>query len=71
MVEAALGEMHRAYEPDLFVNGPPIYYHSVYGVGELKPSISGLKDLNSPEFKVDQSTVCTPQPLFFQTGVLK
>lgn len=71
MAEAALGEMHRAYEPDLFVSGPPIYYHSVYGVGELKPSISGLKDLNSPDFKVDQATITTPTPLFFQTGQLK
>lgn len=63
--------MHRAYEPDPLVNGLPIYYHSVYGVGQQKPSISGLKDINSPEFKVDQATITTPAPLFFQTGALK
>lgn len=33
LVEAALGEMHRAYEPDQMVNGLPLYCHSVYGVG--------------------------------------
>ncbi len=32
-VEAALGEMYKAYEPDQFKNGLPAYYHSVYGVG--------------------------------------
>ena len=33
LCEAALGEMHKAYEPEPFVNGLPQYYHSVYGVG--------------------------------------
>lgn len=33
LCEAALGEMHRAYEPDQFINGLPMYSHSVYGVG--------------------------------------
>ena len=33
LVEAALGQMHLAYQPDQFKHGPPIYCHSVYGVG--------------------------------------
>ena len=53
LCEAALGEMHKAYDPEPFVNGLPLYYHSVYGVGQQKPAISGLKDLNSPEFAIN------------------
>lgn len=55
LVEAALGEMHRAYEPDQLMSGLPLYCHSVYGVGQQKPSISGLRDLNNnnDDFKVD------------------
>jgi len=34
--------------------------------------VIGIKDLNNaPEFKVDQATVSTPKPLFYNTGEMK
>ena len=71
LVEAALGEMHRAYQPEAF-RGAPQNSHSVYGVGQKKPSIEGLKDLNNEEgdFSLNEATIQTPQPLFFNTGKL-
>ena len=46
LVEVALGDMHRAYQPDPLIQMPPMA-HSVYGVGALKPDIRGLIDLKS------------------------
>ena len=71
LAEAALGEMHKAYEPDQMNNGLPIYCHSVYGVGQQKPSISGLKDMSKPDLKVDIMNTSSPECVFFNTGVLK
>lgn len=33
LAEAALGDMHFAYEPDQFQSGLPRFAHSVFGVG--------------------------------------
>ena len=60
MVEAALGDMHKAYQPEQNRRGAtPFFAHSVYGVGQQKPSASGLKDLKStkPGFALDPQTV--------------
>ena len=61
LVEAALGEMHRAYQPEAY-RGAPQNSHSVYGVGQKKPSIEGLKDLNNEEgdFSLNEATIQTP-----------
>jgi hypothetical protein len=52
LAEAALGETKQAYEPEQFLNGLPDSCHSVYGVGQQKPSIKGLKDLNSVDMEL-------------------
>ena len=61
LVEAALGEMHRAYSPGQF-RGAPQFSHSVYGVGKFKPCIKGLKDLNNEaeDFQLNEETLKTP-----------
>jgi hypothetical protein len=56
LVEAALGDMHKAFQPEQNRRGAlPFFAHSVYGVGHQKPSASGLRDLNSskPGFSLD------------------
>ena len=66
--------MHKAFQPESFTRGAtPLFAHSVYGVGQFKPSISGLKDIKSTEenFALDQKTINNNQALFVNTGRLK
>ena len=39
----------------------------------MKPCIKGLRDLNNEagDFQLDEETLKTPQPLFFNTGKMK
>ncbi len=71
LAEAALGEMHRAFEPDQFANGLPIYCHSVYGVGQQKPAISGLVDVTKSDMKLDLQNINSTSSIYFNTGELK
>ena len=59
LVEAALGEMHKAFEPEPDMLMAPGNCHSVYGVGAQKPDIRGLIDLNSaqPGFAIDEAAM--------------
>jgi hypothetical protein len=50
LAEAALGDMHYAYEPDQFTNGLPPFKHSVYGVGLEAPAMNGLLDMKKADF---------------------
>jgi len=73
-VEAALGDMHKTYQPETFRRGAtPHYAHSVYGVGQQKPTISGLKDVMSAQvgFALDPETANTSKALFINTGRIK
>ena len=71
LCEVALGNMHKAFKPTQF-GKPPIYYHSVYGVGQQKPKLIGIKDLNreNDNFQPSEMSVCSPDALFFNTGKL-
>ena len=74
LAEAALGDMHKAYQPESFKRGAtPFSAHSVYGVGQQKPSVNGLKDIKSnlENFDLDQKTIDDNQALFLNTGRLK
>lgn len=54
------------------MNRAPNYCHSVYSVGQMKPKLSGIKDLKSKdeEFAPNELTAGTPATLFFNTGKL-
>jgi Poly(ADP-ribose) polymerase catalytic domain len=71
LCEVALGDMQRVYQPSQ-LSKPTIYHHSVYGVGQLKPKLIGIKDINRPDsnFLPSEMTVCSPEALFFNTGKL-
>ena len=71
LAEAALGEMHRAYQPEQFP-GAPAFSHSVYGVGKYKPCKTGLKDMNNKDnnYELSESQKATDCVLF-NTGRLK
>jgi hypothetical protein len=76
LVEAALGEMHLAYQPEQFKTGAVIFSHSVYGVGKQKPDIKGLVDLNStlPDFAISADAAGKAGldgPRFFNTGRMR
>jgi hypothetical protein len=70
--------MHKAHKPTQLTR-PPLYSHSVYGLGQFKPKLVGLKDVNrglrgeedgSHSFLPSEMTVCSPEALFFNTGKL-
>lgn len=70
--EVALGNMYKCFKAQNFKK-PPLYYHSVYGVGGVKPKLSGIKDLKSKDqenFTPEEETAGTPSALFFNTGRL-
>ena len=78
LCEVALGDMHKVLKPTQFTKAP-LYSHSVYGVGQLKPKLYGIKDVNrglrnqdgdEGNFTPDEMTVCSPNALFFHTGKL-
>ena len=64
--------MHLAYQPEQFKTGPPMFCHSIYGVGQNKPDLRGIKDINNIQdftIKDDAATKTgIDSPLFFNTG---
>lgn len=66
-----MGDMFKVFKPQQF-SKPPNYHHSVYGVGQVKPKLIGVKDLKSKheEFLPDELTICSPNALFLNTGKL-
>lgn len=44
----ALGETHRVYGAKN-LRKPPVGYHSIMGVGKMKPSEEGVKDFNNSQ----------------------
>jgi len=48
LCEVALGTMHKVFKPHQFAKAP-MYHHSVYGVGQQKPKLIGIKDLRSED----------------------
>ena len=67
LVEAALGDMHKAQVPKQFER-PPKNCHSVYGVGTMKPEPRGIRDMQQDNFKPRQETAATPKALFLHSG---
>ena len=65
--------MQKAYQP-IQLTKPQAYHHSVYGVGQLKPKLIGIKDvyrgLIEGNFLPSEMTVCSSDALFFNTGKL-
>lgn len=63
--------MYKAYKPTQFTK-PPEQHHSVYGVGQWKPKLIGIKDINrglrENNFLPNEITICSPDALFFNTG---
>jgi hypothetical protein len=47
LCEVALGDMHPTSKSYQFTK-PPGTSHSVYGIGQLKPKLIGIRDLNRP-----------------------
>jgi hypothetical protein len=51
-----------------------MYYHSVYGVGQMKPKLIGIKDvrrgIKEGNFLPNELTVCSPEAVFLNTGKL-
>ena len=56
------------------VSKPMENCHSVYGLGQLKPKLIGIKDVNrglkEGNFIPNEMTICSPDALFFNTGKL-
>jgi hypothetical protein len=71
LAEAALGDMHLAYEPDQFTNGLPPFNHSVYGVGQEAPAMNGLRDMKKENFEIDSAQVQSADTLYFNTGKMR
>jgi hypothetical protein len=78
LCEVALGQMHHMHKPGQLSHAPT-YCHSVYGLGQLKPKLIGIKDVNrglknldgdDGNFLPSEMTVCSPEALFFHTGKL-
>ena len=71
LAEAALGEMHRAHQPEQFP-GAPSFSHSVYGVGKYKPCKEGIKDINNVDNNYELTENSKPtERILFNTGRLK
>jgi len=69
LTETALGTQHVVHKPKQFI-APPTYCHSVLAVGEKKPKVSGLADLNTSDKKLDMATAGSSKSLLFNTGEL-
>jgi hypothetical protein len=69
-----LGDLHKLHKPTQLTK-PPLGFHSVYGVGQYKPKLIGIKDVNrglrEGNFLPNEMTVCSPDALFFNTGKLE
>lgn len=73
LCQVALGDTYKVFKPLQQLTKPPLYHHSVYGVGTHKPKLIGIKDLHSPDaltFAPSELTVCSEQALFLNTGKL-
>ena len=70
--EVALGDMHKAFAPHQFKRSAPMYCHSVYGVGQQKPKMHGMKDIcqPGPDFAPNELTYDKPNACFLNTGVI-
>ena len=73
LCEVALGDMYKTVKPGQ-VTKPLQNCHSVYGLGQLKPKLVGIKDVNrglkEGNFTPNEMTICSPDALFFNTGKL-
>lgn len=65
--------MHKVFKPQQLTK-PPLGEHSVYAVGQNKPKLIGIKDVNrglrEGNFLPSEMTVCSSEALFFNTGKL-
>ena len=65
--------MQKVYQP-VQLSKPQPFNHSIYGVGQLKPKLVGIKDMNRGQkednFLPSEMTICSPDALFFNTGKL-
>ena len=61
--------MHKVYKPKGFARAPD-FCHSVYGVGEQRPRLTGLKDFSQEDngFTLGEEAIGSVSSVLFNTG---